>query len=711
MAAFLPTADARGETSLKLPDFAYPKTVEADATKALEQADAATGDSGPIRLRALLELCAAQRTIDANSSFSQPALIAQQLAKPGLSNASKAMLLSLEANILGNIYSRQSYKYNRVTAPLEPYPADISEWSGEQFRTRVMALLDSAALLADATPLSVFAASIEYSPEALTYLPTVSDFIRYRRAQTCQDFSRYNYSDYSALQKQICDEGIKASKVASAPFFYWSVKRALLISDTRQSYDKINELYSAYDSVEAARYALAALCDRVSMPSYNDEHDESYEFRLNEAFAKELKTSLSTFPKWYDNAVLSNKLADITRSRASAEAADMVAPAIPFDIKIRYQYAKTVKVALYKVSANTNVNPTKLAGSTPAAQAEVTPDNSCGVTTSQLCINNPGIYAMLVSVDGKTSASYMQTIHVTPLLGITINGCKQGAALALDFSTGAPLKGVDVIGIQNYPKKSSKAFGKTDSKGIASYNATDIEGYYDMTLRYNGASYSFRNSLAFNGYHSVNDSTERNSIIILTDRNLYHPGQDIQWAIVAGAKTGRSIYGKAVADKEIVVKLFDTNGEQVDSCKATTDELGRAFGTFTTNKNVLTGSYSIMASYRRGVAFSYVTVSDFKAPVFEVLVDSVKRDTPVRGAVSIQGTARTYSGMPVADASVKIDVRGTYRWRWFAPSVDLGTIDASTDSDGRFSAVIPVSVLSRELDNGTAFTDFIATVD
>ena len=73
MAAFLPTADARGETSLKLPDFAYPKTVEADATKALAQADAAAGDSGPTRLRALLELCAAQQTIDANSTFSQPA--------------------------------------------------------------------------------------------------------------------------------------------------------------------------------------------------------------------------------------------------------------------------------------------------------------------------------------------------------------------------------------------------------------------------------------------------------------------------------------------------------------------------------------------------------------------------------------------------------------------------------------------------------------
>ena len=710
MAAFLPTADARGETSLKLPDFAYPKTVEADATKALAQADAAAGDSGPTRLRALLELCAAQQTIDANSTFSQPALIAQQLAKPGLSNASKAMLLSLEANILDKIYSRKSYKYNRVTAPLEPYPADISEWSGEQFRSRVMALLDSAAVLADATPLSVFAASIEYSPEALTYLPTVSDFIRYRRALMCSDFARYNQPEYTALKKQICEEGIKASKTASAPFFYWSVERIQLKNDYQQRYDALRELYSTYDSVEAARYVLASMCELSSASALTADSDGS-EFRRNEVFAKVLRASLAAFPKWYGNALLSNELADITRSRASAEAADMVAPAIPFDVKIRYQYAKTVKVALYKVSANTNVNPAKLAGSTPAAQAEVTPDNDCGVTTSQLCINKPGIYAMLVSVDGKTSASYMQTIHVTPLLGITINGCKQGAALALEFSTGAPLKGVDVIGIQNYPKKSSKAFGKTDSKGIASYNATDIEGYYNMTLRYNGTSYSFRNSLAFNGYHSVNDSTERNSIIILTDRNLYHPGEDIQWAIVAGAKTGRSTYGEAVADKEMVVKLFDTNGEQIDSCKAITDKLGRAFGTFTTNKNVLTGSYSIRASYQNEVAFSYVTVSDFKAPVFEVLVDSVKRDTPVRGAVSILGTARTYSGMPVADASVKIGVRGTYRWRWFAPPVDLGTIDAVTDSDGRFSAVIPASVLSRELDNGSAFTDFIATVD
>ncbi len=711
MAAFLPTADARGETSLKLPDFAYPKTVEADATKALAQADAAAGDSGPTRLRALLELCAAQQTIDANSTFSQPALIAQQLAKPGLSNASKAMLLSLEANILDKIYSRESYKYNRVTAPLEPYPADISEWSGEQFRSRVMALLDSAAVLADATPLSVFAASIEYSPEALTYLPTVSDFIRYRRALMCSDFARYKQPEYTALKKQICEEGIKTSKTASAPFFYWSVELALIPQmDFHKCYDTLNELYSTYDSVEAARYVLAAICDKSIVASLLNPNSPLTDFRRNEALAKAIKTSLASFPKWYDNASLSNKLADITRARASAKVPRMVAPGVPFDVVVSYCYAKSVKINMYKVADNTYVRSAKLAGMTPAASVTVTPDKAFGSATSSMMLNTPGTYAIQVSADGNTSGSMITNVYVAPILGIAVNGCKQGAAIAVDFITGAPLKDVTVNSVRRYQKSTPKALGRTDAKGILTIPT--LPGSYDncLTFRYKGINYTFDNNVKLDTFRPVNDSTTKYNVVILTDRALYHPGETIEWAVVAGAKMPRAAKGSILTDKELTVKLFDANGEQVDTCKVTTDALGRAYGSFTTKKGTLTGSYSIRAIYLDNTFYQNITVSDFKAPVFEVIVDSVKRDAPTQGAVTLIGTARTYSGMPVADATVNVTVNGAQRWRWFAPATELGTVETTTDSEGHFTAVIPANILKFDEYNNP-YTDFVATVD
>lgn len=712
MALIFGAGEASGQTSIKLPDFAYPKTVEADATKALARADAASGDSGPARLRALLELCAAQRTIDIASLFTQPALVEQQLAKPGLSNASKAMLLSLEANILGNIYTRESYKYNRVTAPLEPYPTDISEWSGEQFRTRVMALLDSAAVFADATPLSHFAASIEYSLEALTYIPTVADFIRYRRAQTCESFARANRnSNYQAMRKAICEEGVKASKTASGPFFYWSVELALMQQmDFQKCYDTLNELYSTYDNVEAARYVLAAICDKTIVASLLEPNSRLTDFQRNEALAKEIKTSLASFPKWYDNAILSNKLADITRARSTAEVPRMVAPGLPFDVKVSYCYAKSVKINMYKVAANTNVTTAKLAGMTPAASITVTPDKDFGSATSSMTITTPGTYAIQVSADGNTSGSTITNVYVTPMLGIAVNGCKQGAALTVDFTTGAPLKDVTVNSVRRYQKSTPKALGRTDAKGILTI-PTLPENYDNcLTFRYKGINYTFGNNVNIDTFRPVNDSTTRYNAVILTDRALYHPGETIEWAVVAGAKVPRAAQGSVLADKEITVKLFDTNGEQVDTCKVTTDALGRAYGSFTTKKGTLTGSYSIRATYLDNTFYQNITVSDFKAPVFEVVVDSVKRDAPTQGAVTLAGTARTYSGMPVADATVNVTVNGAERWRWFAPATELGTVETTTDSEGRFTAVIPADILKFDEYNNP-YTDFVATVD
>ena len=60
----------------------------------------------------------------------------------------------------------------RVSAPLEPYPADVSEWSALQFHTRVAALADSAIAVADAapaTPLADFSDCLEYSAEILSF--------------------------------------------------------------------------------------------------------------------------------------------------------------------------------------------------------------------------------------------------------------------------------------------------------------------------------------------------------------------------------------------------------------------------------------------------------------------------------------------------------------------------------------------------------------
>ena len=81
---------------LKIPDFAYPQTVEGDAAKLLAEADRMGGtEASALRVRALLELTTAQLQIDRDNAYAQPALIAAQAAKEGAASPGRAMLLVL----------------------------------------------------------------------------------------------------------------------------------------------------------------------------------------------------------------------------------------------------------------------------------------------------------------------------------------------------------------------------------------------------------------------------------------------------------------------------------------------------------------------------------------------------------------------------------------------------------------------------------------
>ena len=172
------------------PDFAYPQTVSAEAEKSLQQAlDAA---DGPAILRALLDYYLAQTSI--SNENAQPVLnridsICTASADPLL----KAMLLTLQADIYSATYNSSRGKFDSRDLPLTPLPADLNEWSGAQFRSRISALVSSALTygqqLKDA-PISTYASVIDLDgsrgsgkSSAITrrmteiYYPTLYDFV------------------------------------------------------------------------------------------------------------------------------------------------------------------------------------------------------------------------------------------------------------------------------------------------------------------------------------------------------------------------------------------------------------------------------------------------------------------------------------------------------------------------------------------------------
>ena len=342
---FSSEASDNGSPKFKNPDFAYPQTVLKDARGMLKKADTAGEPyAGEMRLRAAIEICSAAQSIDYDSIFTQPAMVERLIAASSGDKAAQAMLTIYEAKLYSDIYTARKYKYDRVDAPLEPYPADISAWSGLQFRTRIAAILKEALAEAPQTPLDRFSASLDYSPRALEYLPTVADFVRYTASQI-YDNLRTVKENYLAERKAICEEGIKAAKEGSAPYFYWSCALIEIENRGDDLTKALDSLYAKWKDNEAARYVLAELAER-SQGRYNYyieeplEETEDGQGTANDAkiarrdkLISFLKASLSQFPSWYNNNALRNALNSLSQPSASIEAPSMVAPGTPFDTK------------------------------------------------------------------------------------------------------------------------------------------------------------------------------------------------------------------------------------------------------------------------------------------------------------------------------------------------------------------------------------------
>ena len=720
MAIFDSWARSSDGPKFRTPDFAYPQTVIKEARAMLEQADKSS-DGGVIRLRAMLELCVAGQNIDYDTIYGQPAAVERQIGLCGDDKAAKAMLTLYQADLYRTIYTRSSYKYNQVDASLEPYPADVSKWSGDQFRARIVSLLADARSLADATPLSRFSSSVKYSPDAEQYLPTVADFARYYSVTTLDDIE-YGPVNYDKEILDICREGVVASASQSAPWFYWQVediRRGALTADRRK--DALNDLYAKYKNVEAARYVLREITGGYN-PAYVEyeyeeeaagEPSEADRIKQRDRLIGWLRASLAEFPSWYGNASLKNSLASITQPRVRITCPSMAAPDQNFGVRVRSTFAEKVVVSLHPLSSTTsNLNAESIARRMPMVmKAELTDLKTDNSSVLKFIASNPGNYALVVSVDGNYGNASALPVLITPVVGMSACVGSDAAAVAVDFTSGKPLRNVAVT--MSRRRGSSTQLGRTDRSGILKFStpAENTYGSQWLVFNYKGRSYDFDRNVNVYSYHRQPD-IENSRILIFTDRSIYHPGDSVRWALAVAA--GKDSSGHVVAGQEVVVNLYDANYQPVDTVEVTTDAFGRASGSFVTRTGVLTGSYRIRASYRVGDrtwdGSAGIMVSDFKAPEILIESTSVSRDVPSKGDVTIAGVVRTYSGMPVAGAKVDISVKGAERWRWFIPSVEIGSLDAETDENGNFSVVVPSDMLRTKV-SGKVYTDFTAAVN
>ena len=192
-----------------------------------------------------------------------------------------------------------------------------------------------------------------------------------------------------------------------------------------------------------------------------------------------------------------------------------------------------------------------------------------------------------------------------------------------------------------------------------------------------------------NTYFSSNKSQAvQNYVNIYTDRAIYRRGQTvhvttISHAVLEGKETLPNV------SEKVTLTLRDTRGKEVAHKTVVTDTYGTATADFTLPEEGTNGNYRITA---KGSASGtiYIKVEDYKRPSFYVKFDE-NHNHNLSDTTIVRGTAKMYSGVPVANAKVTYEVKRNIGW-WVRNQFNKTLLRDTvyTDADGNFFAKMPM---------------------
>lgn len=239
---------------------------------------------------------------------------------------------------------------------------------------------------------------------------------------------------------------------------------------------------------------------------------------------------------------------------------------------------------------------------------------------------------------------------------------------------------------------------RTDAAGVATaapeLSDALAEGSYSLEVVADGARTPVGASVAVRRSFRV---------LLSTDKPRYQPGQVIHMRVLAL----RTLDGRPVAERDVILEVRDGRGNKVLSRRVRTSEFGLAAADFTLADQLNEGAFAVSATIGDTRSERSVTVERYSLPRFRVELDTDRGHYApgdvVRGAVRA-----TYTfGEPVAGARVRLTA---------SQQVDtlrpFQTIDGQTDEDGAlaFELSVPAHLVGTPDRGGDAVVALEAEV-
>ena len=309
--------------------------------------------------------------------------------------------------------------------------------------------------------------------------------------------------------------------------------------------------------------------------------------------------------------------------------------------------------------------------------------------------NVPGVYYVELVGDGKVLEGSTMAVSSLSAVRFATPGGKTRITM-VDSQTGRPVTGVQLTAYR-YDNRSHKLRQirtyATDAEGNVSLQ-TDVNRY-DATL-YAATTATDAASPLFNinniRYYDTQRQWAETRVQLYTDRVIYRPGQKVAFSAVTFTREG-DVHRVRPA-LQLKATLRNANGKVVDTLLVQTDAFGTASGEFNLPQACLPGRFSISVDNRSVSGRNYFRVEAYKRPTFTATTQPVKAAYALGDSVTVEGEAKTYSGVAVADARVQYTVRRTAWFFYNDDEMAPQSGETTTDAEGRFK--LPVSLESPE---------------
>ncbi len=637
--------------SFAKPDFAYPKTVQADASVVFDKS-VASGDWNNA-LKASIQLSIAE------------SLISQDNFMKGVENfeiiATKApapwrnLAYLIEGKMYAQLYQSKRWIFDSREVSADSISNNPMEWDKNLFKDKIEDLLikslqDSAHN--NSLPISDIQTLLSDYGDAVKYGISVGDFIDMEAVEISGIFGNESQKQYLTYVNGKC-ENSNPGKEAYLTWFKYT-----------NSPDRKVVLNQALEKFGDTKYATPFLLDKS--------------FEGDTACYKELSAYMKKFPDCVDANAIKNRISSLLTQSLSFSCDGQYISGTDFTVKLKSRNLSKFNVLVLRLPDNQISKEIKL--NEIAGLGKVVKSISCDINglpaeevERELIVSGlpQGVYTMVAStnadlsglIKGVYSRRSVPTFLISDIALFTVNDTgkdKFGRLYVVDAKNQKPISGAKVQLTSTDRKQKRVLSLLTDKDGKvdvpkSGWDVSVVSGKNRIQERVWG----FEQSRGKSGVSK--------NVKILTDLSLYHPGEKAQFVAIAYEENNRMLHTSE--GNKILLKLRDPDWKDVDSLQLITDKSGRAVGEFVLPKTGKLGSYSISAildNYQ--VGSTSLMVAEYKAPKFYIAANVEQKPTEISDSVNnvtvtIAGVIKNYSGVAEGNAKVQYVVQAL-PWRW-----------------------------------------------